>query len=212
MSLWCKCLAAFDRWASTSQYVNIRLWSNVKRGHILLLTIIILWALLASPNIPLSYSAKIDSIWRCIISNKTYFNYYAYFVNLVAIFLFPLLVFSYFGFRTYVHISRLTVFRRAQLFERQLTRMILYQVFITIFSSLSYGIQFIYTTLTSKWSKTPLWLAIDNVISHIGRLCLFVNSISAFYNVSTSKEIQLMIKNVLENYFQIIAKEIESYY
>jgi len=36
MSLWCKCLAAFDRWASTSQYVNIRLWSNVKRGHILL--------------------------------------------------------------------------------------------------------------------------------------------------------------------------------
>jgi hypothetical protein len=201
-SIWCKCLTAFDRWASTSRNANIRQWSNVKRAHILLLIIIILWSSVSSPNIVLSYSSNANVSWQCVLSNTIYIEYYAYFLYPIGIFLLPLLIFSFFGFRTYIHISRLTAFRRGQLFDRQLTRMILYQAFVTIITSLPYGAQFFYTTLTATWNKNSLWLAIDSVIIQTGRMFVFVNSASGFYiYVSTSKVIQSMIKKSFKKLF-----------
>lgn len=146
--IWCKCLAAFDRWAATSRNVTIHQWTNVKQAQILLLTINILSGLISSPNILLSYPIKINNIWLCIMTDKTYLDYYAYFFNTIEIFLLPLFMLSYFGLRTHDRLSHLNIFRRGQVLERQFTRMILYQVFITIISSLPYGLQSSYIALT----------------------------------------------------------------
>lgn len=194
-SIWCKCLTAFDRWASTSRNVNIRQWNNIKRAHILLFILIILAAIISSPNIALSYSIQTNNTWQCALTNTVYLDYYAYFLNPIGIFLLPLFIFSFYGLRTYAHISHLNNFRRGQAIERQLTRMILYQVFITIVLSLPYGIQSFYSALTATWNKTPVWLAIDNIISNTGRIFIYLNSASSFYiYVSTSKEIRSMIR------------------
>ena len=194
----CKCLAAFDRWASTSQQIHIQQWSHVHRARILLFITITFFSLLALPNAILGQSINYGGIWTCISLNRIYRDYYAYFLNPFLVFLFPVLILTFFGCRTRVHITRLVHIRRIHSFERQLNKMILYQILFIVISSVPYGVQFFYTTLTLTWNKTALWLAIDSVIVQIGRMFIFVNSASAFYiYVIMSKSIRSSIKNWL---------------
>jgi hypothetical protein len=80
--------------------------------------------------------------------------------------------------------------------------MVLCQVFVTIISSLPYGMQLFYSNLTSTCNKHSLWLAIDTVIIQTSRMFLYGNSVSAFcIYVITSKEIQSMIKKGFRKLF-----------
>jgi hypothetical protein len=198
VSLYCNCLLAFDRWASTSRRVSARQWSTVNRARCLILFTVILWSLLSIPNAALTYGIKVNSIWQCVIISKTFLNYTAYFNVPCLTLCLPLLSLSLFGFLTYVNMTKLGALRQVVQLERQLTRMVLTQVVVATASLVPFAVQYTYSTITANWQKDPIWLATDSVLVQIGRLCFFFINVTGFYiYMCTSSEIQSTCKQAI---------------
>jgi len=194
-SLYFKCLAAFDRWASTSRQASSRLWSTPKRARILIVINIIFWALHSIPNFILNDIVLSRGVWQCIATSKTLTNYTTYFATPVLILLVPLVWLAVFGTGSYLNIKNLRVLRRSERLEQQLTRMNIIEVLVTVIAFLPYVTQFIYSTITTGWEKSAVWAAADSVVVQIGRMCYYFSNVPAFYiYLCMSKDVRLTFK------------------
>lgn len=73
--------------------------------------------------------------------------------------------------------------------------MIILQATINCISSISYGVQFIYSVVTHNWSKDPYRKAKEHLFLQITRLSYYTNFISAFYIYCiASEQVRLLIK------------------
>lgn len=132
-SVGCRCLAAFDRYVSTSRSVTLRRLNSFQNVYQFLFLNILLWACFALPNLFFFNLVPVNSTRLvCHISKRLYSDYFAYFVNPVLYFALPLILLVSLTVRTHRNLKLMNTTRRLKRLERQMTsvsdRTILHQL------------------------------------------------------------------------------------
>jgi hypothetical protein len=109
----------------------------------------------------------------------------------------PLILLTFFGYFTYVHVRQLghgsSYQGRLQRIERQITLLIITQTLLCVITSLPYGAQYLYTGITLTQTKDGYRLALEAFIQHVVRLNLYASSAAPFYiYISLSSEVRRM--------------------
>ncbi|UJR13231.1 hypothetical protein I4U23_000253 [Adineta vaga] len=199
-SLYSKCLITFDIWATTSQHVSISQWSSVKRARLLILINLIVWALLSIPYGIWNNIMLVGNVWQCFIVGEILINYHGYFFLPCLVLFTPILLLCFFGYQSYVHVTRLHIHRRTMRLQKQFIRMILTQALVIIISFLPYTAQFAYSTITARWQKDSQWMALDSIIVQTGRMCFFFgNAVDFYIYMNRSNEIRSIFRQILFN-------------
>ncbi|CAF0859144.1 unnamed protein product [Adineta ricciae] len=200
-ALYSKCLIAFDIWASTSRHATIRQWAKLNRVRFLILMNILFWMLASIPYAVFAKILLIRNIWQCTVVGPGILTYQAYvFVPCLILFI-PLFSLSFFGYFSYVNMTRFNALVHIRQINRQLVRMVLVQIAVTAISFVPYGLQFIYSTVTANWQKSSQWMALDSLIVQITRIGFFGNSTVEFYiYISQSNDVRFTFKQILMNF------------
>jgi hypothetical protein len=148
ISFTCSCLATIDQFFVTSQNVNLRLCSNIKWAHRIIIIAIIVW-FIHGIFAPVFYN--ITPI-RCGSTNAVYADYATIYPTVILCAI-PVLIMVVFGCLAYRNI-RLTIVLVAQHADRQLTKMILIQVLLVVISIMPYGINSAYRLITVAIPKS----------------------------------------------------------
>jgi hypothetical protein len=181
------CLAAFDRWACTSQSARIRQLSSTRIARRLFLLPFLFWSLI---NIPfLIYCDLIPPFFTCGFTNDLFEQIALYFLNPILSTILPLLVLSTFCMLTYRNIRVVTRVRqqpvrtRLSMWEQQMTRMMLAQTLLSISCTLPRSIFVIYTIATVGGRATRSFnrLSIETLVDQLTLIIICVNFASSFY-------------------------------
>ncbi|CAF0978076.1 unnamed protein product [Adineta ricciae] len=140
--------SAIDQFLVTSQNVNLRRCSNIKLAYRIVIGIIGFWSI-HGIFAPVFYN--ITTV-RCASTNAIYAIYSTIYVTIV-ITTIPVVIMIVFGGLTYRNI-RLTRVPAQQHADRQLLRMILFQILLISLSILPYGINSTYRLITSTNPKS----------------------------------------------------------
>ena len=113
-----------------------------------------------------------------------------------------MVLFIFFGYCTYLHVTQLgqnslstTRFHRI---ERQITSLIIVQTLLCVLTSLPYGAQYLYTGITLLQKKDSYRLALEALIQHVVRLNLYASSAAPFYiYICFSSEIRRMALDLI---------------
>jgi hypothetical protein len=82
--------------------------------------------------------------------------------------------------------------------ERQLMLMIIVQAIASGFSTVPFGVQYIYTAATMNVVKDPWRMAQENLFFAFSKLSFYVSNVIPFYvYIALSSEIRIMIKDLL---------------
>ncbi len=147
------CLAAFDRWACTSQSVRIRQLSSIRIARLLFSLPFLFWSLI---NIPfVLYCDLIPPFFICGFTNSLFEQIGLYFLSPIIGNILPLVVLITFGMLTYRNIRLLTHVRQQQparnrlaMWEQQMTKMMLAQTLLSISCTVPRAIFVMYTIVT----------------------------------------------------------------
>lgn len=190
----CLCLGAFDRCMSTSRTESLRRWSSHSFAHRMILVTVLFWSLINIPQ--LIFRGLVGS--SCIALSNNFTLYLNYFHTPVFYGVVPISILFYLRRRTMQHIHDIqhaVVVRRRV--ERSLNRLLLFQISLTLFTSILLMIQYIYSAATISTKKDALHLAIENLCLTIVRLVFYLNYTTAFYiNCFVSPEARLIIHKV----------------
>ncbi|CAF1237288.1 unnamed protein product [Rotaria magnacalcarata] len=211
ISLSCNVWATIDRFLSTCHQIKWRSFNSVyiAKGVCLLTTII--WMLAGIPN--LIYIQPMQTRRTCASSSFVWSTVSTYVFNLLGYGICPWLFMSIFGLLTLKNVRRnrsqrinpipATFLTRMARIDNQLTSVLLFQIIVTIISSMPYCIQRIYDSLTEKVIKTEYRRAQEYLFLQIVRLLFYFNYISMFYLSYLSSSIfRNLSKKVLVNLFK----------
>lgn len=151
ISLTCFCLATIDQFCGTSSYQKLRQTCRIKIAAILVSFFSLFWILHGIPYIILSYHSQSSntSAKKCVMTNIIYVQYRTYIYLLILNGCLPLSIIITFGIMSWCNIRNMlyyTVPLVRREFDKQITRMILSQVIVSIFTILPYTI----TNIVSK--------------------------------------------------------------
>ena len=196
----CLCLGAFDRCMSTSRKESLRRWSSHALAYRVLLGTLLLWSLINIPQ--LVFRGVLNN--SCIALSTNFTLYINYFHTPVFYGILPITILLFLRKQTMKNIRDIvhaaTLRRRL---ERCLSRMLLLQISLTLFTSVLLMIQYVYSAATISTKKDPLHLAIENLCLQIVRLIFYLNYTSAFYlNYSVSPEARLITRRFLTCRYQ----------
>lgn len=167
----------------TSRAQGQRCWSSRSFAHRAILSVFIIWS---SVNIPHHLFVRRNVNTRGNISSQ-FGLYINYFSNPVLYGIVPIVILFYFGQRKMKNISSI----------RQ-GRMLLFQITLSVFTSvplITFSISF---GVTSTMSKDTNHQAIEYMISQRVRLVNNLNYTSAFYmNLITMPEVRYIIKKII---------------
>ncbi|CAF1420530.1 unnamed protein product [Adineta ricciae] len=149
VTITCSCLATIDQYFASSQNVRIRRWSNIRWARRIVVIIIIIWCIHGIP--PALYSDISPTTKACGNMNARYADYIPFYL-LGLICAIPIVVMVTFGYLTYrnIHLTR-TLAR--QYADRQLVRMVLFQIILVIISFVPYGTYSVYSLVTTGMAK-----------------------------------------------------------
>ncbi|CAF1420662.1 unnamed protein product [Adineta ricciae] len=179
----CACLAAIDQYFASSQNVRIRRWSNIRWARRI---VVIIWCIHGIP--PILYSNISPTTKACGNMNARYADYIPFYL-LGLICAIPIVVMVTFGYLTYrnIHLTRALVRQYA---DRQLVRMVLFQIILVIISFFPYGIYSVYSLVTTgltkdsyRLSQEAYALAVISLVTYFyycGSCYVFVLSSSRF--------------------------------
>ncbi len=181
------CLAAFDRWACTSQSARIRQLSSIRIARRLFLLPFPFWLLIGIPFI--IYCDLVPPFFTCGFTNDIVQQIGLYFLNPILGVVLPLLVLITFGMLTYRNIRLLTHVRqqpgqtRLVMWEQQMTRMMLAQTLLSISCTLPRAIFIIYTIATVGGRATRSFdqVVIEFLIDQLTVSIICVNFAASFY-------------------------------
>jgi hypothetical protein len=114
----------------------------------------------------------------------------------------PLILFIFFGYFTYIHVTQLgqnsSHQSRFHRIEQQITSLIIAQTILCVITSLPYGAQYLYTGITLLQTKDTYRLQLEALIQHVVRLNLYASSAAPFYiYVCFSSEIRRMALDLI---------------
>ncbi|CAF0775140.1 unnamed protein product [Adineta ricciae] len=92
--------------------------------------------------------------------------------------------------------------------DLQLSRMLLFQVLITIICSLPFAISQLITTMSLTWTKTPLRLTIEAFLALIGRQLAYMNcSISFYIYTLAGSQFRLEIRRTINDITMVLCRK-----
>ncbi|CAF1330680.1 unnamed protein product [Rotaria sp. Silwood1] len=171
------CLAAFDRWASTSQSVRIRQLSSIRIARRLLPLPFLIWPLV---NIPFFiYTDLIPPTYNCWFTSSLFEQIANYFLDPMLAVVFPLSILIAFGLLTCRNIRLVTHIRQQPnqthmpMWEQQMTRMMLSQTLVSAICTLPRAI-FIMDNIQFPKFENQSWPAlvgkpVDEAVEEIKR-------------------------------------------
>ncbi|CAF0934621.1 unnamed protein product [Adineta ricciae] len=170
ISFMLSCLAVIDQFLATSRNANLRRVSNISWAHRIVCLVLIFCCLYGIPA--LIFVDISPSLKLCMIANANYAIYISIHV-LSFTCIIPVLVTVIFGYLTYrsIHSTRALV---EQQVDRQLVRMVFSEVAIIVVSITPYGVNTVYSLITSRMAKDTNQLSIESFVSTItSLLCYF---------------------------------------
>ncbi|CAF2688302.1 unnamed protein product [Rotaria sp. Silwood2] len=183
----CLCLAAFDRWACTSQLARIRQLSSTRIACRLVPLPFLIWPLV---NIPfLIYSDLVPPTYNCWFNSDLFKQIANYFLNPMLAVVFPLCILITFGLLTCRNIRLVTHIRQQRIqthlpmWEQQMTRMMLTQTFFSIICASPRAIFIMYWTATygEDAKKSCDQISIELLINQLSAIILCFNFSSSFF-------------------------------
>ncbi|CAF1462108.1 unnamed protein product [Adineta steineri] len=163
INLTCSCLAAIDQFLITSKHAKIRRCSNIKWAHRIVLCFIIVWSL---HGIPIFIFYEISPITQTCGNTNAAYGIYTTIYLLGLVTSIPAILMVFFGYLAYRNIHMTRNLNRQDV-DRQLMRMTLFQVLLNIVCIVHYGINNLYSLITSGVSKGADRLQMEYFISTI---------------------------------------------
>lgn len=181
------CLAAFDRWACTSQSARIRQWSSIQVARSIFLMPFIIWSLV---NIPfLIYVDIIPILNICWFTNDLFMRLGTLVLSPVLTTFLPLLLLIFFVSLTFLNIHFVKRIRQQpnqthmSSWEQQMTRMMLTQTLLSIFCTIPRAIFIIYSIATVDQSATRSFFEASIILlaDSLTVSIILINFASSFY-------------------------------
>ncbi|CAF1411748.1 unnamed protein product [Adineta ricciae] len=151
-SLGCFCLATFDQYCATCSHPRWQQWSNIKRAKRLVIINIIIWALHGIPYLIFfeQIQSSITGNVKCTSRDFIFAYYRSYVIIFILFGILPMSISTIFGLLAFRNVQELgyrtiPIVRRE--LDKQLTKMVLIQLIVNIFTLLPNTI--ISTVLTS---------------------------------------------------------------
>ena len=142
ISLTCFCLATIDQYCGTSSRLRLRQICRIKIAGFLVIIFSVFWTLSGIPCILLYYHTAPSSTGqiKCVATNAIFLQYRIYSYLILSGFL-PISIIFFFGLMAYRNIYKIQhhavpLVRRE--LDKQITKMILTQVIVSIFTLLPY--------------------------------------------------------------------------
>ncbi|CAF3565896.1 unnamed protein product [Rotaria sp. Silwood1] len=211
------CLAAFDRWASTSQSVRIRQLSSIRIARRLLPLPFLIWPLV---NIPFFiYTDLIPPTYNCWFTSSLFEQIANYFLDPMLAVVFPLSILIAFGLLTCRNIRLVTHIRQQPnqthmpMWEQQMTRMMLSQTLVSAICTLPRAIFIMYwaATFGQNVEKSFDRISIELLINQVSAIILCVNFSSSFFIfLCVSSRLRETIKMHLKHLFTLRRNQINA--
>ncbi|CAF1474552.1 unnamed protein product [Adineta ricciae] len=195
-ALWSVVLASIDRYLSSSPIVRFRRLSNLSIARkATLITIIVIY--LSYTHTLVFYQKILTSNGiSCTIISRGYFLFLTLFGSIIS-YILPIILMSIFGIlmiynvqNTHRHLNLHN--RRLRSNDRQLSKMLLIQVLITIIISTPYHVITFYNTIaiiTLKYRLSSTEFTIFKFLRNLSRYLIYTNSVHNFYiyTITSSK-------------------------
>ena len=202
------CWAAFDQYASTSRAVSFRQrWSSVKFARQAIIVTILVSVVIPLPH--LIFNGITRGICMGISRPFNQFNAYVY----IPLFhgLIPVVTISFFTSSIIRNLRVRSNCNSSNHLARQLRRMLFPQLIIIVVSSVPFGIQAAYATITADTKKDAVQLAIEQLLFHIARLLFYCNYIGSFYiYILMSSEVRKSLRRLLVTIFVRRSRQIRA--
>ncbi|CAF0830751.1 unnamed protein product [Rotaria sordida] len=184
ISFTCTCLASIDRFLVSCCQEKYRKLSRLSIAIWAVILTIIFWLSLSVPH--LVYLELLPSPSTGLISCSlgrydTFSNYVKYFSFPVYYGLLPSIILTITGLLTYRNTNKLQIIRQRQIFQKQLTSMMLIQIPIILVSTVPYVIFTEYSLSTASMTKSANQKAIELVISNIVSVTCYITFACPFF-------------------------------
>ncbi|CAF1420248.1 unnamed protein product [Adineta ricciae] len=185
-SITCICFASIDRCLMSCRDVTWRNRSTLRASKIAIMIAVLV---VIGMNIPyLVYFTIVETktatgniTKRCSLTNSNFVLYENYVLRPIFLSILPGITLMSTGFFTYRNITSITGVRLRGTFQRNLTSMILLQIFVVVIPIVPFATMNIYLTITSSVVKTSIQVAQETLASDIGNIILYVSYASNFY-------------------------------
>lgn len=173
------CLAIINQYLLTSRYIRYHQLITRRRSYFICFIILFYSIALLVPNF-VYYKHVINSSNKttCDISNPIAASYNAY-IGIVVYCFIPIFVLSIFALLTYLNVRKLLV--RQQQFEKTITRLLISQIIMVLFTTVPFVISRMYFLYTKTIWKSSLQLAQENVASSVTVLLTTSTHWMSFY-------------------------------
>ncbi|CAF1180419.1 unnamed protein product [Adineta steineri] len=204
------CLASIDRYLCSSRRIQLRKWSSMKVAKISVVIVTFCSFLLAIPDI---LYWNIDTNIQQCVDNEIYLQYASYFLIPVMFSFVPLIILSVFGYKTYrnlqhihpVHqgddvaiVSNHQQAHRRQRLDSQLSRMLIPQILLFLFQTITFFSVNLYITVTYELPKSDLRMAMENLFQSIIFVFYETYTAASFYiYYAHSKAFRVNVKKLL---------------
>ncbi|CAF0814426.1 unnamed protein product [Adineta steineri] len=202
ISFSCMCLATIDQFLATLSNTRWHQFNNIKLARSIVIGITIIWILCEIPfiiyygnTLPLSAGK-----FNCIMTNDAFRKYYNYFHGLILSNILPLLIVILFGILAYRNVQKIA-YRTVPLVRReldkQLTVMVLVQVFYDTIALTPLAILLIYNDIPDK-SLDACGIAILNIFTTLFTLLYYFHFVGSFFiYICVSKRFRQQLIHVL---------------
>ncbi|CAF1138625.1 unnamed protein product [Adineta ricciae] len=185
-SITCICLASIDRYLMSCRAATRRNRSTLRASKIAVMVAVLM---IIGMNIPyLVYFTIVETktaagsiTKQCSLANSNIVQYGNYVLRPVFLSILPGTILISTGFFTYRNLTSITGVRLRGTFQRNLTSMILLQIFVVVIPIIPFATMNIYLAITSSMVKTSIQVAQETLASDIGNIILYVSYASNFY-------------------------------
>jgi hypothetical protein len=195
------CFISFDRYAVSSHSARIRSLSSKKISRVLVpIGLCLVWCLIGTPvailfeNVPLTPNGPYDCTSRSdMFLLFAAFVYYPIFEGIL-----PIVLAIYFLLMTRKHVRNLNNQEFVRRFDKQITRMCLFQILTNAIASFPFAAINLYRALTTQEVQTQDQENIVQFLRVMAIWLFYVQYCSDFYiYIATSNEIRTQTRNLL---------------
>jgi hypothetical protein len=195
------CFISFDRYAMSSRSARIRSFSSKKTAQILIVIgLFLVWCLIGTPvailfeNVPLSSRGP----YICSSRSTTFLMVAAFVYYPIVEGILPIILAIYFWYITRKHVQTLNNQEFIRRFDKQISRMYLFQIITDAIASFPFASINLYRALTSETVQSENEENIVQFVRVMAIWIFYLQYCSDFYiYFATSNEIQEQAKRIL---------------
>jgi hypothetical protein len=195
------CFISFDRYAMSSRSARVRSFSSKKTArYLVIIGLVLVWCLIGTPvailfeNVPLGPNGP----YFCTSRSNTFLLFAAFVYYPVLEGVLPIVLAIYFWHITRKHVRSLNNQEFLRRFDKQITRMYLFQIMANAIASVPFATMNLYRSLTTEAIRT---VDQENIVQFARLLAIwlfYIQYCTDFYiYIATSNEIRRQVARLL---------------